>query len=145
MWIRLARLLGWIMIIVISLVEGEKAMRKTFADKLVDSYRKDMLEVARAGYTRQMKAAEVEFIKGRVLGAALADGSIAGKNELERKIQVDAILADDKVYQNVLAAQLNADWVYYEALAHVKAHEALIGLQDTPAAQVEWEGEDEGE
>lgn len=120
-------------------------MRKTFADKLVGDYRRDMIEVARAGYARQIRAAAVEFIKGRVLGVALADGSIAGKNESERKIQVDAILADNSAYHEALGAQLMADLEYYEALAHVKAHEALIGLQDTPAAQVGWEGEDEGE
>lgn len=109
----------------------------TLAEKLVERYLSKSLLLAEASYKRLLATGKVEGVKAAMLGVALADGMISGKNDTERKIQVDAILESNKVWQEVTAASATAEYEYWLALAEVKAAEAMIELQNTPAAQME--------
>ena len=109
----------------------------TLAEKLVDRYLSKSQLLAEASYKRLLATGKVKSVRATVLGFALVNGEISGKNDTERKIQVDAILEANKVWQEATAASATAEYEYWVALAEVKAAEAMIELQSTPSAQME--------
>ena len=109
----------------------------TLAEKLVERYLEKSKELARVGFERQVILFRAEGVRATVLGSALFTGVISGKNEMERKIESDNVLALNVEYANMQAQAIDVERQYYEALAEVRAAEALIELQSTPSAQME--------